>query len=151
MGCNLIAITPERFSEALVEQAIAACLEEKKKLIVLLINDPASINATAMNFKQSSPVGNSKAIAESLKSHHKFLLQEDLSSIKTKTVEAQIGYEEIKETGDFEKEIIKTVRKLTPDTLFVSRMETKTSFSRFLRGSVVESLQKNCSCKVVVL
>ena len=152
MTRNLLAITPDRFSEELIIKAISHCKEKKSELIILIVTDNKNINKTAENFKNLSNLGmsSSKKIRESLTEHNNYLIEEDITEIKQRLSEAKINYQEIRAEGDFSEKVIEIVNQFSPENLFVCERNVKSSFSRFIYGSVVDQLKEKCNCNVVI-
>ncbi len=141
-----------RFSPKSIQQAIQLAKKNEAKLLVVFVIDVEFAENVANTLTDEGWLGGkpSEQLYASIMKEYQLQSELKIEKIKTIADENQVTMRSIIKNGPIVEKTLKIVTLEEPDIIVISRRK-RSKLSRFIFGSVVETLKKNVKCEVKII
>lgn len=152
MKKTLLILSFLRNSPRTIEKAIQIAKKEKAELLVTFILDIEYADTIAHKLTDEGWIGGkpSEQLYASLLKEYKLQAELIIDEIKTKADKISIPVRSIIKSGSVLEETLKIAELEEPDLIVITRRK-RSNLSRFIFGSLVNSLRKQVSSKVIII
>lgn len=141
-----------RFSPKSIQQAIQLAKKNEAKLLVVFVIDVEFAENVANTLTDEGWLGGkpSEQLYASIMKEYQLQSELKIEKIKAIADENQVTMRSIIKNGPIVEKTLKIVTLEEPDIIVISRRK-RSKLSRFIFGSVVETLKKHVKCEVKII
>lgn len=141
-----------RFSPKSIEQAIQLAKKNEAKLLVVFVIDAEFAENVANTLTDEGWLGGkpSEQLYASIMKEYQLQSELKIEEIKTIADKNHVAMRSIIKSGPILEQTLKIVTLEEPDIIVIARRK-RSNLSRFIFGSVVETLKKQVKCEVKIL
>lgn len=152
MKKTLLILSFLRNSPNTIEKAIQIAKKEKGELLVTFVLDIEYADKIAHKLTDEGWIGGkpSEQLYASLLKEYKLQAELIIDEIKNKARKMNIPVRSIIKSGSVLEETLKIAELEDPDLIVITRRK-RSNLSRFIFGSMVNSLKQQVSCKVTII
>lgn len=152
MKKTLLLLSFLRNSPKTVEKAIQIAKKEKAELLVMFILDIEYADKIAHKLTDEGWIGGkpSEQLYSSLLREYKLQAELIIDEIERKARQVDVPVRSIIKSGSVLPETLKIAKLEDPDLIVITRRK-RSNLSRFIFGSLVNSLKEQVTCKVIII